>query len=226
MPTNPTDGSPDPNAPDSAPPHRAMRPTPRSAPAVAFLEVNEDTAEVTEIPPPTAGNRLPLIIGAMVLVIAAGMLWVSRMSATNGSDALVGQDSLVTGNLFGAAAGIGGSGSFVAQPEIVSAPPGGAVSRYASAIAHGNIDSLVAVAPGLTPEQRSHWEKDVFDQAAFIEAAVEIGNTSIAGDSASIDFVIALKVLDRTTKKETATQVSQHATLVKQGAVWLIASIR
>ncbi|MDB4912836.1 MAG: hypothetical protein JWM95_480, partial [Gemmatimonadetes bacterium] len=73
--------------------------------------------------------------------------------------------------------------------------------------------------------QKAYWEKE-FARAGFIEAPVQVGATKISGDSAQVDFMIALKILDKTTKQESATNLTQRATLVRQGASWQIAALR
>ena len=225
MSSHPTDDTPPPPPSDSRAKHRDVRPTPRSAPAVAFLEVTENTAEVTEIPPPTRGNHLPLIIGAVVVVIAAGMFWVSRMSGTTDGGQAEALTTDSTGNMFATAAGGGlaGGGAFVrADPASM---PAEAIRRFATAIARGSMDSLMAVAPGLTGAQRAAWAKE-FDRAALIDAPVEIAPVTAVDNSAEVDFAITLMVLDKTTKQESTTKLSQHASLVLKDGHWQIASIR
>ena len=204
-------------------PPRPARPTPRSAPAVAFLQVTHDSAEVTEIPPPKPTSRLPLIIAAAIVVVVGGAMWFARMSAPGDTERLeaVGADTLGGGNIFKAA--VGGAAS--TESAVAVASPNDAVHRFTSAITLGSMDSLAAVAPGLTAEQQKFWTGE-FARAGFIEAPVEIGTVNVSGDSARADFVIDLKVLDKNTKQESSTKLAQHALLVRKGAAWQIAAIR
>ena len=50
------------------------RPTPRSAPTVAFLHATQATTEVTEIPASRPVRRLPLLVGGVAVALLAGAL--------------------------------------------------------------------------------------------------------------------------------------------------------
>ena len=48
-----------------------IRPTPRSAPTVAFLHATQATTEVTSVPAPTPTRRLPIIVAGVAAIAAA-----------------------------------------------------------------------------------------------------------------------------------------------------------
>jgi hypothetical protein len=227
MVSHPPDDTSD-DTPPRAPgiPYRNARPTPRSAPAVAFLQVTHDSAEVTEVPPPQPGSRLWMVIAAVIVVVIGGAMLFSRMSAGSEGDQgeVLMSDSLGAGGMFKTAVG-GPAGGGAFAPAAPAPQPAEQVNRFANAIAQGSMDSLLAVVPSLSQEQRAFWDKE-FARAAFIEAPVQMGAVNVSGDSAQVDFVIALKVLDRNTKQESANSVSQHATLVRQDAIWHIVALR
>ncbi|MDB4917764.1 MAG: hypothetical protein JWM95_5408, partial [Gemmatimonadetes bacterium] len=99
-------------------------------------------------------NKLPLIIGAIALVVVAGVVWVSKMSSTSDVSQveMASQDSIAAGGIFRAALG-SSSQPYAAQATV--AQPSETIHRYANAVAQGSMDSLVAAAPGLTPEQKA-----------------------------------------------------------------------
>jgi hypothetical protein len=50
---------------------RPMRPTPRSAPAVAFLNATQDSSTVTEVAASPPFRRAPLVVGAIAVIALA-----------------------------------------------------------------------------------------------------------------------------------------------------------
>ena len=59
--------------------HREMRPTPRSAPAVAFLSATQDTATISEVPASRPFRRTPLIVSVVVIaLVLAGVAYMVR----------------------------------------------------------------------------------------------------------------------------------------------------
>ena len=64
---------------------RVSRPTPRSAPTVAFLQATQATTEVTTIPPSRPTRRLPMVMAA-VAALAAAAAAVGILSMSYGSD--------------------------------------------------------------------------------------------------------------------------------------------
>ncbi|MEP6619486.1 MAG: serine/threonine-protein kinase [bacterium] len=61
---------------------KGFRPTPRSAPTVAFLQATQATTEVTHIPSPGITRRVPYVIGGVVLVgLAAGAFMLQQNNA-------------------------------------------------------------------------------------------------------------------------------------------------
>ncbi len=86
------------NAPASM---RISRPTPRSAPTVAFLQATQATTEVTSIPVSVPTRRTPLVIGGVV--VAAVAAWLVLRSAADPVSAersgSVARDSIVAAAL-------------------------------------------------------------------------------------------------------------------------------
>jgi hypothetical protein len=64
------DSNPDADEGD-APAVRAMRPTPSSAPVVAFLNATQDSSTVTEVAASPPFRRAPLIVTAIVVIALA-----------------------------------------------------------------------------------------------------------------------------------------------------------
>ena len=96
---------------------RVSRPTPRSAPTVAFLQATQATTEVTTIPPSKPARRLPMVAAAMAAVAAAA---AGILSTGYGSDpvraerqASVTRDSIVAAAL---AAGTMATSTVVPNP--------------------------------------------------------------------------------------------------------------
>ena len=65
---------------DDAPAIKEMRPTPRSAPALAFLNVTQDTATISEVPASPPFRRTPFIVAVVVVValVLAGVAYMVR----------------------------------------------------------------------------------------------------------------------------------------------------
>jgi serine/threonine protein kinase len=76
------------------PSHRAslLRPTPRSAPTVAFLHATQATTEVTVIPVPRVTRRLPLVLSFVGLVGLGGAYYAYDRSGAMDAERLAGHN--------------------------------------------------------------------------------------------------------------------------------------
>ena len=110
-----------------------------------------------------------------------------------------------------------------------SAPIAGAhaaISRYARAIASGNIATLRLAHQTMTPQQNEYWERNVFARAEHIDATIRYGRTRVSGDTANVDFSLLLRFVLKDTKQSSSAIRPQHATVVRHGKTWQIATLR
>ena len=89
-----------------------LRPTPRSAPTVAFLRATQATTEVTEIPGSKPMRRAPLVIGGTAL--AAVAIAIVLRGKSGSVEAQRGGSSSTRDTIAAAA---------IAQPPVATAPP-------------------------------------------------------------------------------------------------------
>ena len=62
---------------DDAPAIKEMRPTPRSAPALAFLSATQDTVTISEVPASRPFQRTRFIVAVVVIALAlAGVAYM------------------------------------------------------------------------------------------------------------------------------------------------------
>ena len=234
------------------------RPTPRSAPTVAFLQATQATTEVTTIPAHKPLRKAPFVVGALAIAAAAGAFAIQKIPGPVEAER---QTSLASESLHVASAALAPIDTTpapvknttpVAAPvtmtdsaayraklakqheadslqKIVLAELGASrapLIQLRRAIESGNIATLRAANPTMTPEQERSWQENFFNRAEKIDATIVYGPTKIRGDSAEADFSLKLKILFKDTKASGTIPMNRHATLVKRADGWHIVSLR
>ena len=101
-----------------------------------------------------------------------------------------------------------------------------AVTRYGNAIKSGDIKKLLAVFPGMSPQQQNAWEKNVFSQASAFTGSLTFGDTKITGDSAHVKFSLLLSWIDKDTKASRSQNFRNDARLLRRNGAWQIAGVQ
>jgi hypothetical protein len=232
-----------------------LRPTPRSAPTVAFAHQVQATTEVTEISRAKPMRRTAIVIGSAVVTTIAialvlrgklGLVDAERTTrdslaaaaiATSRTDSVAhARDSTAavttpvlmvdTARLNARLAQKRTRDSLARIASLDTTAVRGAIIRYAHAIESGNIATLRSAYPSMTPQQQDNWEKTFFERADRIAAPIRYGATRIVRDTAEVDFTLLLNILTKDTKQSVSSPLKQHAKLVRQGSTWQIVSLK
>ena len=233
----------------------AARPTPRSAPTVAFSQATEATTEVSSVPALKPTRRAPLIAGgvtvaAVVVALAlrgkAGVVSVDRSPAlrdsiaaaaradssaraSNAAKVVVPTVVMVDTVKQNARLAARHAHDSLAHLASIANQDTNAVRapliRYANAIESGNVGTLRTAYPAMTSAQQDLWEKTFFARAEKISAGIRYGPTTIKGDKAEATINLKLVIVNKDTKQPNSFTVKQRASLVRQGGRWQIVSL-
>ncbi len=235
---------------------KLTRPTPRSAPTVAFLQATQATTEITSIPASTPARRAPLVVGGLVLVALVGGFVLKGLPDPVGAERAASNSRDSVAAAARVTAGVDSATLRQAVPVVASPVPmvdsvrqaekaaakkerdstakataGNAavhapIARFARAIEQHDVTALRAAYPGLTSKQQESWEKNFFARADSISAPVRYAATKVARDTAEVDFTLMLVSLQKDTRQKVSSPLRQHATLVKRGAAWEMVALR
>ena len=234
------------------------RPTPRSAPTVAFLHATQATTEVTEIPASRPVRRVPLLVGGIAVALLAGALVLRNLPgpvdteriASKTSDSITSaalattrldtspapRDTTVRVAAPAAMVDTARQAARLAQKRerdslahlanVEMAAVRGPIVRYARAIESGSVATMKTLYPAMTSKQQENWDKTFFARADSISAPIRYGATRITGDTAEADFTLMLRIVTKGTRQVVNSPLQKHATLVRQGGAWQIASLK
>ena len=240
-----------------APGMQVTKPTPRSAPTVAFLKATQDTTEVTPIAVLKPRRTIPRVFGGAVVAAVVATLVFRSAGDPVGAEraASVTRDSIAAAALAAARldptlADRNQAAPAVGAPPMVDSARQAAkaaakrehdstakvasmgttalrapIVRFAKAIEHHDVGQLRAAYPGITSKQLDSWERNFFSRAESISAPVRYGATKTVRDTAEVDFTLMLVSVFKD-KQRIRSPLRQHATLVRNGTAWEIASLR
>jgi serine/threonine-protein kinase len=99
------------------------------------------------------------------------------------------------------------------------------IARYARAIASGSVNNLKEAYPNLTDQQQAYWETNFFAKAERISATVRNIRVTQTATRAEADFTVIVGY-DYKTSSSGSTPLKQHAVLMKTPTGWRITEIR
>ncbi|HEX2220520.1 MAG TPA: protein kinase [Gemmatimonadales bacterium] len=98
-------------------------------------------------------------------------------------------------------------------------------ARYAAAIEARDLDAIRRAYPGLLPAQAREWE-EFFGSVTDIDVELEVTDLAMKGDAAEARLEGVYVFRNPSTRRTQREPVSFLATLRREGARWLIASLR
>ena len=231
----------------------AARPTPRSAPTVAFMQATEATTEISSaVPALKPMRRAPLIAGG--LATAAVIVALAVRGKVGGAD----RASAVTKDPVAAPA-LADSLSTARQSGKAAVPPVAVVDtarlnarkrqrdslarvakgankdtadvrvpliRFAKALESGNVAELRSAYPAMPAVQQEGWDKNLFASAEKISVTIRYGATTIAGDKAESTVNLKLNFVNKVSKQPDVTVYKLRASLVRQRSRWQIVGLK
>ena len=231
----------------------AARPTPRSAPTVAFMAATEATTEVSSVAALKPVRRAPLIAGG--LATAAIVVALAVRGKAGGADRApaVAKDSISAAASADSLSRARQSGKAIVPPVAVvdtarqnarkrqrdslariakvanqdTAAVRAPLIRFAKALESGKVGELKSAFPSMPSIQQDGWDKGLFARAEKISVTIRyMGPTTITGDKAEATMNLKLNFVNKESKQPDVTAYKQRATLVRTGSRWQIVGLK
>jgi hypothetical protein len=107
-------------------------------------------------------------------------------------------------------------------PAVIRKP----IDAYAKAIGSGDINQLRTAYPAMSGSQEKNWTEGFFKQAEDIKVkAVQYGMAKVTGTTSSVDFIVPVGFVYKSSKTTGSNSYRYHATLEKQDGAWRITSL-